>query len=197
MAMLNGILWHKKDTNGRAIHFLSCGFGIKLPIGRVGSNSSAIKNLYPGTGAWEELLILNYTFTLNKSWSAQNELSYAFKQSNNAGYKYGNSAQASFTAVNNRKMGMRRLISSIGFVYSHFQPSLLNGSVLSLNSNKGFVLSPKASLNLIGYRWLYSIQCQVPLFQNLNSRSIKQTFGMEAGITYLLKTKIKKHENNI
>jgi hypothetical protein len=94
-------------------------------------------------------------------------------------------------------MGMRRLISSIGFIYSHFQPSLLDGEVLSLNNNKGFVLSPKASLNLIGYRWLYSIQCQVPLFQNLNDRSIKQTFGIEAGITYLLKTKIKKHENNI
>jgi hypothetical protein len=30
--------------------------------------------------------------------------------------------------------------------------------------------------------------------QNLNNRSIKQTFGIEAGLTYLLKTKIIKHE---
>ena len=197
MAMLNGILWHKKDTNGRAIHFLSCGFGIKLPTGRVGSISSAIKNLYPGTGAWEELLILNYIFTLNKSWSAQNELSYAFKQSNNTGYKYGNSTQATLTAVNNRKLGFRRLISSVGFVYSHFEPSIQDGEVLTVNSNEGYVLAPRASINLIGLNWLYSLQCQVPLFQNLNDRSIKQTFGIEAGITYLLKTKIKKHENNI
>jgi hypothetical protein len=195
MAMLNGILWHKKDTNGRAIHFLSCGFGIKLPLGRVGSNSSAIKNLYPGTGAWEELLILNYTSTLNRSWSIQNELSYAFKQSNNTGYKYGNSSQVSITAVNNRKLRFRRLISSVGLVYTHFEPSIVDGEVLIVNSNRGYVLAPRASINLIGFSWIYSLQCQIPMSQNLNNRSIKQTSGIEAEITYLVKTKSKKHES--
>ena len=195
MAMLNGILWHKKDTNGRALHFLSLGLGVKLPIGRVGSNSSAIKNLYPGTGAWEELLILNYTSTLNRSWSIQNELSYAFKQSNNTGYKYGNSSQVSITAVNNRKLRFRRLISSVGLVYTHFEPSVVDGEVLIVNSNRGYVLAPRASINLIGFSWIYSLQCQIPMSQNLNNRSIKQIFGIEAGITYLVKTKIKKHEN--
>jgi hypothetical protein len=195
MAMVNGILWHKKDTNGRAIHFLSCGFGVKLPLGRVGSNSSAIKNLYPGTGAWEELLILNYTSTLNRSWSIQNELSYAFKQSNNTGYKYGNSSQVSITAVNNRKLRFRRLISSVGLVYTHFEPSVVDGEVLIVNSNRGYVLAPRASINLIGFSWIYSLQCQIPMSQNLNNRSIKQTFGIEAGITYLVKSKSKKHES--
>jgi hypothetical protein len=195
MAMVNGILWHKKDTNGRAIHFLSCGFGVKLPLGRVGSNSSAIKNLYPGTGAWEELLILNYTSTLNRSWSIQNELSYAFKQSNNTGYKYGNSYQVSITAVNNRKLRFRRLISSVGLVYTHFEPSVVDGEVLIVNSNRGYVLAPRASINLIGFSWIYSLQCQIPMSQNLNNRSIKQTFGIEAGITYLVKSKSKKHES--
>jgi hypothetical protein len=195
MAMVNGILWHKKDTNGRAIHFLSCGFGVKLPLGRVGSNSSAIKNLYPGTGAWEELLILNYTSTLNRSWSIQNELSYAFKQSNNTGYKYGNSIQVSITAVNNRKLRFRRLISSVGLVYTHFESSMVDGEVLTVNSNKGYVFAHRASINLIGFSWIYSLQCQIPMSQNLNNRSIKQTFGIEAGITYLVKSKSKKHES--
>ena len=195
MAMLNGILWHKKDTNGRALHFLSLGLGVKLPIGRVGSNSSAIKNLYPGTGAWEELLILNYTSSLNRSWSIQNELSYAFKQSNNTGYKYGNSSQVSITAVNNRKLRFRRLISSVGLVYTHFEPSVVDGEVLIVNSNRGYVLAPRASINLIGFSWIYSLQCQIPMSQNLNNRSIKQTFGIEAGITYLVKSKSKKHES--
>jgi hypothetical protein len=195
MAMLNGILWHKKDSSGRALHFLSLSLGVKLPIGRVGSNLSTIKNLYPGTGAWEELLLLNYTSSFNRSWSMQNELSYAFKQTNNAGYKYGNSAQATITAVNNRKLGFRRLISSVGLVYTHFESSMVDGEVLTVNSNKGYVFAHRASINLIGFSWIYSLQCQIPMNQNLNNRSIKQTFGIEAGITYLVKTKSKKHEN--
>jgi hypothetical protein len=194
MAMLNGILWHKKDTNGRTIHFLSLGMGIKFPIGRVGSTNSAIKNLYPGTGALEELIILNYTRSFKRNWSLQNEVSYAIKQRNKDGYKYGNSSQLSISVVNNSKLGFRRIISSAGIVYSHFQPSYMNGEQLILNNNKGFVLAPKVGVHVMGYNWLFSIQCQVPVYQNLNNRSIKQNFGIEAGLTYLLKTKIKKHE---
>jgi hypothetical protein len=194
MIMLNGIVLQKKDTNGRTIHFLSLGMGIKFPIGRVGSTNSAIKNLYPGTGALEELIILNYTRSFKRNWSLQNEVSYAIKQRNKEGYKYGNSSQLSISVVNNSKLGFRRIISSAGIVYSHFQPSYLNGEQLILNNNKGFVLASKAGIHLMGYNWLFSIQCQVPVYQNLNNRSIKQNFGIEAGLTYLLKTKIKKHE---
>jgi hypothetical protein len=94
--------------------------------------------------------------------------------------------------VNNSKLGFRRIISSAGIVYSHFQPSYLNGEQLILNNNKGFVLAPKLGVHIMGYNWLFSIQGQVPVYQNLNNRSIKQKFGIEAGLTYLLKTKIKK-----
>jgi hypothetical protein len=194
MIMLNGIVLHKKDTNGRTIHFLSLGMGTKFPIGRVGSTNSAIKNLYPGTGALEELIILNYTRSFKRIWSLQNEVSYAFKQRNKDGYKYGNSSQLSISVVNNSKLGFRRIISSTGIVYSHFQPSYLNGEQLILNNNKGFVLAPKVGVHVMGYNWLFSIQGQVPVYQNLNNRSIKQNFGIEAGVTYLVKTKIKKHE---
>jgi hypothetical protein len=190
----NTILIHKKDTTGLTKHFLSGAAGLKFPLGAFGSNESALMNLYPGTGGFDGMLMINYTKGWKKGWSIQNEASWSIKTANKFGYRYGDVVQFASNLVKNQKWNSMRFIPALGIVFNHFAPSRQNGIVLESSNNSGYVLSNKLSLNIMSYKWLISLGTQIPLIQNINKGITKQLFSAEISATYLLKFKKTKNE---
>lgn len=190
----NAILLHKKDTTGLSKHFLSGAIGVKFPLGAFGSNESALMNLYPGTGGFDGIVMMNYTKGWRNGWSLQNEASWSIKTANKNGYRYGDVVQLASNVIKNQKWKAMRLIPALGFVFNHFKPSSLHGQYIETSNNSGFVLSNKLTLNVMTYKWLFSMGVQIPLAQNVNKGITKQLFSAEISGTYLLNFKKTKNE---
>ena len=187
----NFILFQDRDSNGINKNFLSMGIGMKAPIGKTVESSDGLKNLYPGTGSWDYIFLSNYTHQFLKSWGWQTELSYSIKGKDRFGFQYGNAFQLSGQAFKNFKLAFFRLIVATGFNFEHHSSSRINGSKTISNGNDGIVFSAKASLNLLTYRWLWSINIQNPVSQNLNDGTIRQRLSGSISANYLLKTSKK------
>ena len=187
----NFILVQDRDSNGVNKNFLSLGIGVKAPLGKTIENSNGLKNLYPGTGSWDYLLLSNYTHQIAKYWGWQTEMSYSFKGKDQFGFQYGNSFQFSSQVFRNFKISSYRLIAAAGITFEHHASSRVNGSETIGKTNDGIVLSSRASINLLTYRWLWSVNIQNPLYQNLNDGTIRQRFSGSISINYLLKTSKK------
>lgn len=189
--LLNGILVNRKDSSGRIIQFLSLGFGIKAPFGKW-DPASDLRNLYPGSGAYNLLGILNYTVPIHSKWSMQSEVAYSYKLADSEGFRYGNVFSLTETATGNYKWGKGRFIPGIGFGYSNF------GKVSAVNilDNEmrydGNVLTAKMHFNYLTYRWLWTTQIDLPVAQNFNNGSIKQKLMAQIGCNYLIRKKSKQ-----
>ena len=187
----NFVLLQNRDSNGVSKNFLSLGIGLKAPLGKSAENSNGLKNLYPGTGSWDYLLLSNYTHQFAKFWGWQTEMSYSFKGKDQFGFQYGNSFQSSSQVFRNFKISSYRLIVAAGMNFERHESSRVNGSETTGKTNDGIVLSSRASINLLTYRWLWSVNIQNPLYQNLNDGTIRQRFSGSISINYLLKTSKK------
>ncbi len=185
--MLNFILIQKQDSSGITKDFLSLGGSLKMPIGKNVSTQSALKNLYPGTGSWDETLILNYLHQFGKKVGWQTELSYAFKGKDKYQYRYGNTFSVSSQAVYSQKVASYRLIASLGALFDNHAASTTNRIVDPTAANNGFVVSAKASVNLLTYRWLWSVYAMQPVAQNINQGTIKQQISCGLSLNYLIK----------
>jgi hypothetical protein len=184
-ALLNGIIVHKKDTLGNNRHFLTIGAGIKLPFGKYPGNETMIRNLYPGTGSLDLIFISNYTRQFNQKIGWQSELSYSIKGRNPHGFRFGNSMQLNSQFVYSKPWRGKKLIGTIGLNFDQFGKADSRGEALEMMQN-GFVLSAKTSLNLLAKRWLYSVNVQPVVLQNLNQGNTKQRVVASLSINYLL-----------
>ena len=187
----NFVLLQNRDSNGVSKNFLSLGIGLKAPLGKSAENSNGLKNLYPGTGSWDYLILSNYTHQFAKFWGWQTEMSYSFKGKDQFGFQYGNSFQSSSQVFRNFKISSYRLIVAAGMNFEHHESSRVNGSETTGKTNDGIVLSSRANINLLTYRWLWSVNIQNPNYQNLNDGTIRQRFSGSISINYLLKTSKK------
>ncbi len=187
----NFILVQDRDSNGVNKIFLSLGIGVKAPLGKTTENSNGLKNLYPGTGSWDYLLLSNYTQQIAKYWGWQTEISYSFKGKDQFGFQYGNSFQSASQVFRNFKISSYRLIAAAGMNFEHHAISRLNGFETVGKTNDGIVLSSRASINLMTYRWLWSVNIQNPLYQHLNDGTIRSRLSGSISINYLLKTSKK------
>ena len=183
----NFILYQKRDSTGFSKNFLSMGLGVKAPLGQTVSNANVLKNLYPGTGSWDFLVLTNYTKQFSKLWGWQTEISFAHKGKDKFGFQYGNSIQVSSQVFVNQKIGSYRLIVSTGINYEQYAASRLNGDPIVGATNQGMLLSARASANILTYRWLWSFSVQQPFMQNINEGSIRQNTGATISLNYLLK----------
>jgi hypothetical protein len=184
----------KKDSMNVTHDFLNIGLGAKFPFGKFLSYQNALKNLAPGTGTIDGLILGNYTHRFQEGWSFQGEASHALKGIDREGYQFGNSSQLSSSMIYNRKIQGYRLISSLGLQFDDFQASRLNGVQLVAQSNRGYILAMKASINLLTNRFLFSAQVQAPIKQELNQGSIQQKIVFGLSLNYLIQK--KQHEKN-
>jgi hypothetical protein len=189
--LVNGIFLHKKDSSGSTRHFLSGSIGLKSPLGKFSSPQSSLMNMYPGTGSWDGLFLIQFVKGFKQRWSSQNEVSFALKTANKYGYRYGDVFQISSNILHNHKLAWRRMIESVGFIYTHFEPSTLNNQTLNEFNNQGNILMLKSSLHLITFNWILGVNATLPIAQKINNGSVKQTLGAEISCTYLLTTKNK------
>ena len=185
--MSNFIVLNKRDTNGLSRHFLSLAVGLKSASGKNTIDTDPLKNIYPGTGSWDLLLLTNYTHQFDRKWGWQNEASVSIKGKDRYGYSFGNSYQLTSQAVVNLPLSRYRLISAIGFNGEYHEASKLEGArTLIPNLNKGFVCSARGAINLMGNSWLLSAYLQQPIVQNFNEGLTKQRLSCGISINYLI-----------
>lgn len=183
----NFILFQNKDSLGMSKNFLSVGVGVKAPLGKNVPNTNVLKNLYPGTGSWDYLFITNYTKQFSKKWGWQSELSYSLKGKDKYGFQYGNSTMISSQVYTNRSLSSYRLLIALGAAYENHKSSRVNGSIDSQATNAGYILTSKASVNLLTYKWLWSLYVQQPICQNINTGMIHQNLSGGLSLNYLIK----------
>jgi hypothetical protein len=189
--LLNRLLINKQDSTGRTIDFLMVGAGLKFPLGKNAPSSNLLKNLYPGTGSFDMLLLANYTHQLTKKMGVQVETSYTLKGKDKWGYSYGNSFQGTVSFVHSQPVQSYRLVSAFGIVTEDFQSSKINGIELVTASNRATILSGKLNLNLFTNKWVWSVFVQYPLAQQNQEILIKRNLSGGIGLLYLIKKRKK------
>lgn len=188
--LVNGTLLRHTDTMGTTTNFISIGSGLKLPTGAYNKGVSMNQNLYPGSGSFDALLLLNGYKKLDKHLGVQMEGSFCRKGSNPSGYKYGNSQQLSLTAVVNKKLSNYRLLGNFGLNYDHFNASRINKEALSVGQNNaGYQLQAKLGLYLLTYRLMWSLIAYQPLTQNLNNGQTTIRNTIQFNVQYFIKNK--------
>jgi hypothetical protein len=90
----------------------------------------------------------NYTKQLSTSWGWQTEVSYAIKGKDIYGFQFGNATLLSSQVFISRKISSFRLIAAVGLQFENHQSSRLNGQENNSNTNAGFIVSTKGSINL-------------------------------------------------
>lgn len=191
-AMLNYILLQRKDSVGITQQFVSTALGVKAPTGHFISPSNLQQNLYPGTGAWDFSLLLNAYQKLHKKWGLQVELSQTWKGKNSFAFRYGATSQVSSVFVLNQKVRSYRLLSAAGLQLDHFAANHWDWEQLSESAqHKGLLFQTKMSCHLLTYNWLYSLQANLPLWQNINTGTLYFRPQIQFSIQYLIQQKKK------
>jgi hypothetical protein len=187
---INLIGLQQQDSSGITQKFISVALGVKAPTGQYVSPSNLQQNLYPGTGAWNYTLLLNGFKLLNKKWSLQSEMSHTWKGKNNYAFQYGNSSQLAALLVLNEKFQSYRFLGSLGFQVDHFAANHWDWQALAPEArHEGTLLQTKMSCNLLTYNWLYSLQAIMPIWQNINSGTLKFRPQIQFTIQYLIQQK--------
>lgn len=187
-AILNGILVNQKDSTGRVRQFLSLGIGLKAPFGKWNPKSE-VRNLYPGSGAYNILGMLNYTTPIKPKWTLQSEIVYNYKLSDTSGFRYGNVFSLTETMIGNYKWGIGRFIPGFGIGFSNFGKVSVSDNGSNEMGYNGNMLNLKAHLNYLTYRWLWTSQIEIPVAQNVNNRNVKQKLMAQIGFSYLIRKK--------
>jgi hypothetical protein len=191
-SFVNYILLQQKDTVGITQHFLSVAGGVKAPTGYFVSPSNLQQNLYPGTGSWDFSLLLNGYKRLSTLLGLQAELSHTLKGKNAYAFRYGASSQGSTVLVINRKVSSYRFLASAGIQGDYFAANHWDWETLSDESlHQGLLLQAKSSINMLTFSWLYSLQAQLPVWQNINRGALNFGPQIQFSIQYLIQQKKK------
>jgi len=187
----NYILLHKKDSVQNTRHFLSVGVGVKFPLGKSSTYDNPLKNLFPGTGAFDLPFVSQYTFGFRGKNSLVSEASFTLRGTDKQGFHFGNVGGLNSTLVHNHNWKGYRLIYGAGLQADFFGASKQAGVDLSGRDNAGHSLGLRVNVLLLTYRWLWGIQLQRPLYQNINAGMTRQQLIANVQLNYLL-TKIKQ-----
>jgi hypothetical protein len=187
---LNVILLQKKDSTGITTFFSSMALGVKVPCGKFVSPSNLQQNLYPGTGSWDYSLLFNGYKRIQKQFGIQFEMNHTWKGENKYAFRYGPSSQISTLLVYNKKIGSYRLLAATGIQADYFAANTWAWEPLDdLSQHKGHLVQVKSSLNLMTFSWLYSMQANIPVWQNINEGGLQFGPQLQLSIQYLIKQK--------
>jgi hypothetical protein len=192
-AFANSIIFHRQDSSGRSLSYVSLGYGIKFSTGKFAPVSSAYTNLYPGTGSTDHLFLLNAFKRLYSQLGIQAEASYSLKSTNSNGYKYGNSSQCSILLILNQQLGQYRLIAHSGLEGNLFAASRQSGVLLaSGQNNAGYTLTSKLGCMLLTRHYLVATSFQLPIAQDLNMGQTKLRWAANLQFQFFIQKKSKQ-----
>jgi hypothetical protein len=114
------------------------------------------------------------------------------KGKNTYAFRYGASSQASTVLVFNKKVNSFRLLAATGFQADYFAANHWDWETLSDESlHQGLLLQAKSSINMLTFSWLYSLQAQLPVWQNINRGALNFGPQIQFSIQYLIQQKKK------
>lgn len=194
--MLNVVLLDNRSEDLSSRQFIAVGWLIKAPTGKSTDFTDAYRNLYPGTGSWDQTLISQYSVSCGYRQHLQSEMSYSIKGKSSDGFRNGNVFQCSAWWVRSFDINRAVFLSSFGGVLEQFNSaSSFNQSSDQVHSVSGNVISVKGGCFVIGRKGIFSCQLQLPVYQNLNQQQIRQRFTLNVGYQFLINQKHKKNEN--
>ena len=172
------------DSNGRVKKQLNLRFGAKVPTGMHAKNNESITNMYPGTGAFDIPIGLQYTQLFNRS-GFYSEITFTYRCPNNFDYAYGAIGNLSGIYFLNLQHLRLMIKPFIGFSGTAIGKDALNGYIVS-SANSGWMIQSSFGMHLVRNKWLFSFHCQLPIAQNLGDKSVSQKENISLSITYLL-----------
>lgn len=194
--MLNGVLLDKRNEDEESVHFLALGVMLKMPTGARVSYSDVYRNLYPGTGSWDQMVIAQYSWGINRQNFFQSEGSYSIKGKDQDGFRNGDVMQISGWWTHKTMFRKGNVLCSVGWTSENFQsPAISGNESVDVPGVAGYVHSFRGGFYWLGKRGMLACQMQIPVFQNLNQKQIQQRLGVTVGYQFLIKQKIKRDEN--
>ena len=187
--LTNYVLINKKDSLSEMRQFLSAGFGLKFPLGKTVVYSDPQKNMYPGTGTTDMIFLATFYDQFSIKWGVQSEASYACKGTDKWGYRFGNSLSLNTAAVRKFQKGKYRWLTTTGFQFDYQAKARLHNERTEAQINNISLLSARVGANLIIPNWMFSLQFQQPVLQQINEGIVRQTNFTSFGIFRLIQKK--------
>jgi hypothetical protein len=179
------------DSVGNILAQLNVGGGLKLPTGNYARNAHETSNIYPGSGAADVTVSLNYLHQVKKT-GFQLEASNTYRFSNSAGYQFGNALSISgnfFVKITAQNTVWRPFV---GVQFNSFGKDRINGKINSESVNNGYYIGGKVGVNYIRSNWFISLYGEIPAYQNIGNNTVKQQERLSLSINYLILKKKKK-----
>ena len=187
---------NKKGTLGIA-------FGVKLPTGvstKVNNNNLQLNaDLQPGSGAFDEVLILDYQKQLKKrpstTFFARGVATRKGKNNNYLGnnqYQFGFEWQT-FLGFSDRILIRKKIIDpSLAFRFRSASADQFNGENLTGTGGRWLFLNPSISY-WKGQNMSFTVSGDIPLVSYVVDTQVTPTYRINIGMFYKLSLKKKEH----
>jgi hypothetical protein len=189
--VINGVILDRRDSLGQVFRFFSVGGGLKNPTGKSVNYPDPQKNMYPGTGSFDLLLLTNYIHRWSTKWSSQLEYSHSVKGKDKEGFRYGQSGSLALHAIRSERYRNAGLLVLAGTQFDWNLPGTYHGNPLYSTYSEGWQLAIQSSLNVLYNNWMVSIGASIPIVQYWFAGNVRQQPTANASIHYLLSKKKK------
>ena len=192
-SLLNGVLIDRRDSTNQVLNFLSIALGVKWATGRFVNYPDPTKNIYPGSGSTDGLLLLNYFHGISSKWSVQAEYAHTYKGRDKSGFRYGQAGNLTLAGIRAINVKSIRFLLQFGGQIEGNIASDYQGKVLSSTYSRGGQFAGSAGITAIRNNWVITINTRFPLIQHWYSGNVRQQPSVNASLNYLISKK-KKNE---
>lgn len=179
------------DSTGKLKSQLNAGVGVKTPTGDYATDAHTMSNMYPGTGAYDLTISMNYLWQKEK-FGFQFEASETYRFENNYGFQYGNILNLGLNYFRVLSKNSKLFRPFVGVQANQFSKDRINGKIVSESVNHGFTLNGKIGLNYVQSNWFFAVSGQLPIIQSLGDGDVNQKEAVQVSINYLISKKYKK-----
>jgi len=195
----DAILFLQYTLVSRGNHTIFSSGGVKIPAGRtnITSQNNGLllpADLQPGTGSWDGILGITYTYTgfPRPSTAASVNTIYRINSATERFngeqiYKFGDEIQSTIGIGDQFLLG--NLIVEPGFLirYRHTLPDQIDKNIFPNTGGDWIFISPGLSL-YITQNLSFNISGEIPIYTRLTGTQLSTDYRMVIGINYLFNT---------
>jgi hypothetical protein len=160
------------------------GGGLKIPTGKFETDTSELissANSQPGTGSFDFLINLTYTFLI-KSWGFNSNINYKLNQEAD-NFKFGNRFSASGFVYRSSHLSKVILSPNIGILFENLEPDKILKE--KVEDTGGLVLLSVFGIETIFSKIGIGMNVQLPIVQNLSNSQTNTTLRGMVHLSYL------------
>ena len=169
-------------------HLLVAGLGVKAPTGeykmRNSSGDISEPTLMPGTGAWDGLLSLHYSYQIQPhAWDAFISGAYQVTTHNNLDYKIGNTLLLNGGSNYRFTAHEKEFTASLQINLRQAPHDEFKGQRVPNTGGTWIYLTPGITAHATASTALYT-HLQLPLYQDVNEANLVPSYGLIVGLSH-------------